>query len=202
MLNVLVVYAPNTPGEIRDFWKTIHTTVNENPNLSPNILLGDFNLVEDTFNRLPTRADNTQAVEALRDFKTKHNLIDRWRKSHPIEKGYLWSRESDGTQSRIDRIYVHENLFGECKDWVIEQPPFPMDHDVVSARIVTPSAPLIGKGRWAIPTRLLKNKKLKDDIQTLGKTLESKMARAQERMAEANPQSLLSKFKNKVAEIA
>jgi len=50
----------------------------------------------------------------------------------------------------------------------------PTDHDLVSARISTPMAPKIGKGRWVIPTRLIKikNRVIKVQVQKLGRNLE------------------------------
>jgi len=201
-LKILAIYAPNAPQETRIFWKTISKAINENPNLAPNIMLGDFNLVEDALDRLPTKPDDHQNTEALRNFRLKHNLIDGWRKSHPDEKGYSWSRDSDGTQSRIDRIYIREEFFNECKDWEINPAPIPTDHDIVSARISTPSTPNIGRGRWAVPTRLIKNKIVKNEIQRLALELEDEMVKSRSRTTRKNPQTMLREFKRKVREIA
>lgn len=171
-INILTVYSPNAPREIRDFWNTIATATDSNPNLKPDIVLGDFNLVEDAIDRIPSRPDNTTTVEKLREFKNKHNLVDGWRKVNPEEKGCSWTRMSDGTQSRIDRIYINEELFNECSKWKIEPAPIPTDHNIVMARISTPSSPEIGKGRWAIPTRLFKIKAIKSETQKQGLILE------------------------------
>jgi len=197
-LQILAIYSQNIPKEVRTFWKTINNTINGNPSLAPNIMLGDFNLVEDAIDRLPSKADDAQTVETLRNFKNKHNLIDGWRKANPEEKGYSWARESDGTQSRLDRIYVNEEFFNDCKDWEINPAPIPTDHDIVSAKISTPSTPVIGKGRWAIPTRIFKNKKLKREIQELAIKLEDNIANIHTRTTRQNPQTLLKDFKLKI----
>ena len=197
-INVLAVYAPNAPSETKEFWNKISSTIRSNPNLKPDITLGDFNLVEDAIDRLPCKADDHGAVETLREFKIAHNLIDGWRTAHPDEKGYTWSRESDRTQSRIDRIYVKEEFFSDCKKWDITPAPIPTDHDMVSAIISTPSTPVIGKGRWAIPKRLTKNKEVKHELQRLRKILENEVTNVGIWTNRRNLQTLLKDFKTGV----
>ena len=202
-IRILAVYAPNIPSEIRDFWKTIQNTITTDPSLSPDIVLGDFNMVEDAIDRLPTRSDDARATSALLNFRSKFSLIDGWRKAHPTEKGYSWLRDSDGTQSRIDRIYIREEFFGECKEWSINPPPIiPTDHDLITARISTPSTPVIGRGRWAIPTRIFKNKLVKTEIQALGNKLENDLRSLNGRSQQRNPQTLLKEFKTRVINLA
>ena len=202
-IQILAIYAPNIPGEIRDFWKSIQNTIFADPSLSPDIVLGDFNMVEDAIDRLPTKSDDPQTTLTLRDFRSKFNLIDSWRKAHPTEKSYSWLRSFDGTQSRIDRIYLREDFFGDSKDWHCTSPPIiPTDHDLISARISTPSAPIIGKGRWAIPTRIFKNKLVKQEIQSLGNKLENDIKSLHSRNQQTNPQTLLKDFKNKIISLA
>ena len=196
-INILTTYAPNPPRDNKDFWKKIFATLTLYDLAPPDILLGDFNLVEDALDRLPSSQDDTNATEALRDFRLKYGLIDGWRLANPESKGYTWSRDSDGAQSRIDRIYVREEFFNECKDWEITTPPIPTDHDMVSARIATPSTPDIGRGRWAIPPRLFKIKQIKEEIQTLGKDLERKINSTNTRTPGRNPQTWLKEFKLK-----
>ena len=80
------------------------------------ITIGDFNLVEDAIERIPSKSDNTQATDTLQEFKIKFNLTDGWRKANLATKAYTWSRESDGTQSRINRIYIQDDIFNECSN--------------------------------------------------------------------------------------
>jgi exonuclease III len=201
-INILTIYAPNAPRETKDFWNEINAKINASPDLSPDVMLGDFNLVEDALDRLPSKPDDQNATEALREFRNHHNLVDGWRKANPNTKNYTWSRESDGTQSRIDRIYVREEFFPDCKGWDINTPPIPTDHDLISARISTPSTPIIGRGRWAIPTRIFKHKATKDELQKLGLELERKLSTTQARTPQENPQIWLKDFKTKVRDIA
>jgi ribonuclease HI/exonuclease III len=200
-VNVMAIYAPNAPGEIRDFWNVITEKVTSNPELKPDVVMGDFNLVEDALDRIPSKPDDQRATEKLREFRARYGLVDGWRKANPEEKGYSWARESDGTQSRLDRIYVHRSFFADCADWRIDPPPIPTDHDIVSAKIATPTSPEMGRGRWAIPTRLLKNKLIKEEIQRMGRDLEDRLMSLAPRTQDVNPQSLLREFKVKIREM-
>ena len=101
-MNILAIYALNIPRETREFWKVIQDRLEANPGLQPHIMLGDFNLVEDAIDRIPSKPDDTSTTEVLRRFKMKHHLVDGWRLANLEEKGYTWSQSSDGTQSRID----------------------------------------------------------------------------------------------------
>jgi len=201
-ISVLAVYSLNALKDIKDFWKSITDQTSTNPQLKPNVVLGDFNLVEDAIDRIPCRQDDHQATENLRDFRSKFNLINGWRKANPDEKGYSWLRELDGTQSRIDRIYINKKFFDSCGEWKIEPAPIPTDHDLVSARISSPTAPKIGRGRWAIPTRLIKNRTIKAEIQKLGCELERRMGNITlNDLNQNNPQVLLRDFKTRVREM-
>ena len=200
-INILAIYAPNPLRENQEFWEKIKTSVEALPDLRPDIMLGDFNLVEDALDRLPSKQDGEIATESLRELRSELDLVDGWRHTNPDTKGYTWIRESDGTQSRIDRIYVREDFLADCKDWEITQPPIPTDHEIVSAKITTPTTPEIGRGRWAIPLRLLKNKFIKGEIQNLGLKLEDKITTQSTRTETNNPQIWLQEFKSEILKI-
>ena len=201
-ITILNIYAPNVPSEARDFWRQVQEGLRRIEPMQPNVMMGDFNLVEDALDRIPSGTDDPQTRELLREVRTKLNLTDGWRKANADEKGYTWSRLSDGTQSRIDRIYVHESMFVECLDWEHSPAPVPTDHDMVSARVSTPSTPIIGTGRWAIPPRLLKQKRLRATIQEKAKDLQTNLERMTYRTPQRNPQKLLKTFKTEVRWLA
>jgi exonuclease III len=110
-LTILAIYAPNIAAENRDFWKNLHDIWQTQNLPKPDILLGDFNLVEDDVDRLPSHSDNTEATEALDNFKASLQLLDGWRKTYPTTKSYSYMQKSSGSQSRIDRIYVTRPIF-------------------------------------------------------------------------------------------
>lgn len=103
---------------------------------------------------------------------------------------------------RIDRIYVREDMFTGCSDWEIRIAPMPTNHEVVSAKISLPLAPTIGKGRWAIPTRLIRHKALRPAIQAAATSLQRDLEQMGQRTAQLNLQRLLRKFKDNVRQMA
>ena len=201
-ITVLNIYAPNIPSEARDFWKQVQEGLRRVEPMKPNVMLGDFNLVEDALDRIPSGTDDTQTLDLLKSVRTNLNVIDGWRKANTDEKGYTWSRETDGTQSRIDRIYVLESMFVECSNWEHAPAPVPTDHSMISARISTPSAPKIGRGRWAMPPRLIKQKRLRATIQEKAKALQTSIENMSYRTPQRNPQRLLKVFKTEVRWLA
>jgi endonuclease/exonuclease/phosphatase family metal-dependent hydrolase len=159
-LTILVIYAPNPPNENRDFWVELHDKW-ETQNLpKPDIMLGDFNIVEDSIDRLPCHPDNHNAVEALQDLKALLHLEEGWRKANPTTKAFTYMQKSTSSQSRIDRIYTTSQLFKHSYKWSMENTGIPTDHKMISVVVASPSLPYIGKGRWMIPTNLLKNKEV------------------------------------------
>ena len=53
MLTILNIYTPNAPSDNKNFWRQLLLAFNTNLFPYPDILLGDFNIVEDTIDRLP-----------------------------------------------------------------------------------------------------------------------------------------------------
>lgn len=68
-LNVLAMYAPNSPTESQRFWADLRNYWKNNGLIKPDVMMGDFNVVEDSINRLPGHPDNVTTVEALPKLK-------------------------------------------------------------------------------------------------------------------------------------
>ena len=194
-LVILNIYVPNVPGETREFWLRVRNGLRATRALKLDIMLGDFNLVEDALDRIPCSLGDPQATELLREVKSSLNLVDGWWRANPNEKGYTWVRDSDGTQSRLDRIYVREDIYNDCTEWGINASSIPSDHDIVGAKIAILSDPVIGRGRWTIPMRLIRNRRTKPIIQELGRKLQERLKGATWRTAWENPQRMLKEFK-------
>ena len=201
-VTILNVYAPNIPGEAREFWRNVRDGVRFAAPQKPDIMLGDFNPVEDALDWIPSSTDDHRLTTLLRKLRSDANLIDGWRAANEATKGYTWTRDSDGTQSRIDRIYVREDMFPECSGWEIDAPPVPTDHDIVSAKISMPTAPKIGRGRWAIPTRLVKQQAFKKMVQERAMRLQHELEQLTQHTAQRNPQKLLRDFKKDIRDLA
>ena len=70
-LTVLVVYSPNEHGKNKLFWDEIKTFFENHPHIPrPDIMAGDFNVVEDTIDRLPTHPDPPDATDTLDSLKS------------------------------------------------------------------------------------------------------------------------------------
>ncbi|KAJ7168416.1 Endonuclease/exonuclease/phosphatase, partial [Mycena crocata] len=196
-LTVLAVYAPNDAEENARFLDLLEVKTR---NLrKPDIVLGDFNMVEDGIDRLPHHKDPNVVVEAMRKLKSKHNLRDGWRSTFPDEKGYTFLQSATNSQSRIDRVLVTEKVLKNSSDWKIESPGIHTDHQLLSMKCSDPKMPFIGKGRWVLPLHLLKDKKAMDKVYALGKEMEARLENAKDhRSDEENPQTIFKKFKDEI----
>jgi exonuclease III len=107
-LNILAIYAPNTTAENTAFWKELNHKWIEGNIPKPDIMLGDFNIVEESIDREPKRHDPRGATEALDELKSTLKLVDAWRLDHPKTEAFTWeqtpTRES---KSRIDRCWTY-----------------------------------------------------------------------------------------------
>ncbi|KAJ7687218.1 Endonuclease/exonuclease/phosphatase, partial [Mycena rosella] len=156
VLTALAVYAPaDSMASNRAFWEEL-----DNYGGQPDIILGDMNIVEDAIDRLPHREDDDGATNALANFKHLLGLKDGWRVTNPDEKTYTFTSTAS-SHSRLDRIYVSNDLYKKCRRWEISDAAGRLsDHRMVSVDITAPGAPFIGEGRYIIPTFLMKDKKL------------------------------------------
>ncbi|EKM57928.1 uncharacterized protein PHACADRAFT_89185, partial [Phanerochaete carnosa HHB-10118-sp] len=111
-IHLLNVYASNDPSDNQCFWTQLSDIWELNKPLIPkaNIMLNDFNLIEDELDRFPPHADHAKAVTELNALKTRLNLYDSWCATYPDTRDFSFYQGSTGSQSRIDRIYTSRNL--------------------------------------------------------------------------------------------
>ncbi|KAF8957775.1 Endonuclease/exonuclease/phosphatase, partial [Flammula alnicola] len=212
VLRVLAIYAPNNPQQNRDFWKQIRTYYEQlgiqHPNTQkPDIMLGDFNMVEDEIDRLPMHADLEETVNELDELKSELGLRDGWRDTFPTTKSYTFLQTNQThSQSRIDRIYTTNTILRTAREWKIETSGITnADHRMVTVKIVDENSPDTGKGRWSIPAHLLKDKPLQDYIQERGKKAETDiqdLEKRPDRCPNHNPQTIYAKFKRDIMDMA
>ncbi|RDX49566.1 DNase I-like protein [Lentinus brumalis] len=194
-LKLLNVYAPNDPTDNAAYWTSLTTDMLSRRALKPDILLGDFNLVEDSLDRLPPRRDPQEAVEALQDFCRTIAVTDGWRQREPATRCYTFCQLSTGSQSRIDRIYTTASISEAANDWETTGPGIPTDHRLVSLSVTNRQAPHLGKGRWSIPPVLLTDKIFIETAHALGMALQDALANMTARTQSVNPQTAYSRFK-------
>ncbi|EPS92773.1 hypothetical protein FOMPIDRAFT_1033892 [Fomitopsis schrenkii] len=200
-LTLLNVYAPNRSTENARFWESIQEELRARRLARPDVMMGDFNVVEEPGDRLPMREDANTPVQALKTLLRWLELTDGWRMSEPTTKEYSYPQRGAPSRSRIDRIYVTQELLQASNEWTIGTTAIPTDHRLVSAKISTENAPFIGKGRWVMPAHIMLDQKYVEEIIALGKASieEAQRTSGQNRTHEANPQKILKKFKTEAA---
>jgi exonuclease III len=204
-LIVLAVYAPNRPDQNREFWKTITNEWDTRRLPKPDIMMGDLNFVESFIDRLPAHDDRPDVTEAFNGLKTRLKLADGWRLLNPGARNYTYLQaQTEGQpQSRIDRIYASSKAIRNSQEWdIIPTGGIQTDHWMVTVRILSDQTPYQGPGRWSLPLYLLRDRKLREEINELTTELETEIERCKHRRtAERNPQILYKIYKQKLAEI-
>jgi exonuclease III len=143
-ITVLGVYAPNDPAENEQFWKDIEAYFVAHPTLRPDIMGGDFNMVEDAIDRMPMHEDSQGQVEALDNLKNRLHLKDGYRDTYPSTKAFTFHQVATGSQSRIDRFYVTPKILATAREWKIETIGVPTDHRMISVQVASENAPDVG----------------------------------------------------------
>ncbi|KAJ7231631.1 Endonuclease/exonuclease/phosphatase [Mycena rebaudengoi] len=204
VVTFLAIYAPNIPEENKCFWEKISSWFNLNPRApKPDIMAGDFNIVEDTIDRLPMHADCPAAMDTLDELTTSLQLFDGWRETYPTTKAFSFCQPRDGksSQSRIDRIYVSAKLFATAREWKIEPVGIPTDHKMVSVQ--TLRAIPVTK-RWSIPKHLIADKILAKSIKESGIEALKKISQLNNnvRFTGHNVQTIRASFKSEITQVA
>ncbi|KAF8897703.1 Endonuclease/exonuclease/phosphatase, partial [Infundibulicybe gibba] len=202
-IRILAIYAPNNPRDNALFWEEINERWTSEGMEKPDLMLGDFNMVEESLDRLPPHPDHMNQMEALHNLKSVFNMIDGWRRENPHTLGYTYRQTNSGIQSRIDRIYVSNAVQDVSCEWKIQSAPLNTDHRMVSMKILDPGAPYIGKGRWTIPLFVLKDKKILQTMVELGTELMDNIERAKYNRTDVrNAQTLFKTFKDEIVKVA
>ncbi|TFK84937.1 DNase I-like protein, partial [Polyporus arcularius HHB13444] len=199
---LLNVYAPNSPGENGVFWSELEQRLRGGRTRKPEIVLGDFNLVEDALDRLPTHGDQSGAVEALGKLMAYIGVSDGWRVNNPRERMFTYLQTATGSQSRIDRIYVTDELMRMSEEWLVTGPGIVTDHRMVQVSLANYKAPKVGKGRWALPRAVLMDGTFAGTMKRLGMELQTELNELTERTSQRNPQILYGNFKEKLRNAA
>jgi exonuclease III len=199
---ILAIYAPNNPGENKAFWEELRGKWTSRGDLPiPDFMLGDLNLVEDSIDRIPAHEDDHNAVESLRDLKTRFNMIDGWRAENGDDKAFTYLQTATGSQSRIDRIYMSREIFQNSREWLITTHGIASDHKMISMQYFDPGAPKIGEGRWVIPHYTVADEKF---IKELSPIITDTLVDLEfgTRTENENPQKALEEVKSKLREKA
>lgn len=209
-LSILAVYAPNDARENKEFWENLNSKWTDPESTLPeiNVMMGDFNLVEEAIDRHPPHADSAEAVGALNTLKWSiGGLQDGWRQFNPTpSKAFTYSQVNrQGTSlSRIDRIYCNESIYNQSIDWGITTPGAlqSADHELIWTIIDNKDLPRTGRGRWRIPTFLVSRTKFTDEIEGMGMKLLEDLEGQPESANPARYQNALQTFIEETTSIA
>lgn len=144
-LKLANVYAPNNMQDNAEFWKTLSEKWSTREQ-KPQVMAGDFNIVEDAIDRIPMRRDDKGATKALRELCQSLSMHDGWREENGMDRAFTYAQKSMSSQSRIDRIYVADDIWDKTYDWKSVDSGISTDHQLISCVIANYRAPYVGKG--------------------------------------------------------
>ncbi|KAJ6580430.1 hypothetical protein DFH09DRAFT_895606, partial [Mycena vulgaris] len=203
-INILNIYAPNTPQERERMWAQLWYCYLDNPDLPlPTETLGDWNFVEN----IKDRTSNKEELipQSFLCLKGLFRIQDGWRTTFPDSREYTcFQKRTNATMnqthvtgSRLDRIYVPVDRFKRYRNWSIEPSLISSDHHLVSVQLSCRAEAEYRPGLWNLPGYLLKtprfmkyisarSQKLAEDREELSRT---------NRESQNNIQTLWHKFK-------
>ncbi|KAH9903283.1 Endonuclease/exonuclease/phosphatase, partial [Cubamyces lactineus] len=194
-LRIVNVYGPNIARENAAMWETLRGTRLREGNRQVDVLLGDFNVVDDPIDRLPARLDSACAVEALRGLVEELRVRDGWREQNPNAKSFTYLHAANGSQSRLDRIYTRAVPGREVDDWGMKESGLDSDHKMITASLYNNRTPFVGKGRWVMPKHLLTDEQLVGEMKRLAAVMATEMDALMARTDGHNPQTIYAAFK-------
>ena len=199
-LDIILIYAPNLDNDKVKFFSELEEKLKDELNCENAIIMGDFNSVEHELDRFPHRKDDNKVVESWKKIKKKYKLIDGWRASNQLSKGYTFTQPVTNSMSRIDRIYLNEKVYPYGYNWTHINSATLSDHDMVAVDILKKKLPYIGNGIWRMYKSDLEDANVVKSTDELLKRAEKEM----ESMVKKNEngiQELWAKTKEEVKRI-
>ena len=204
--SLINVYAPHNRNQQPEFWAetTANRCILRMP--LPDFILGDFNVTEDSIDRVPVHHDIQTATEALRDVRREWNIQDTWRITHPDTRSFTYHANANNAeiQSRLDRVYTSPEIAQQVFDWQTKPSGVPTDHWLVKVKFAPRDAPFIGSGRWSWPLYLLNNEPLMNKIEQKGINITTNLANVHTEgpnRETANPQTMWESFKKEIVSL-
>jgi exonuclease III len=201
-LSILAIYAPNDGVESENFFRDVKGFLEDQNQLrNPDLMLGDFNMVEEAIDCLLMHNDHKNTVNALAAINDKYRLLDGWRAMYPATKNYTFMQSSTNSRSQIDRIYVTKAILEEARNWQINIVSIPTDHMLASVQIAHPENPKIGPGWWTMKKLSITNQEVTKYAREKGIQAMEKLAdiRLNGRSEESNPQIVWYNYKKNLA---
>ena len=205
--SIVNIYAPHTRNDQPGFWASVITNRRTLRLPLPDFVLGDFNVTEDSIDRVPAHPDDDKAIEALRELRREWNIQDTWRHINPSARCFTYHANANGSQvqSRLDRIYTSQEASQFVFEWKTRPSAVPTDHWMVKVKYAPRDAPFIGNGRWTWPLYLLNNEALMREVDERGWQFIADVDRLQMESTDretANPQTLWKSCKEDLVKLA
>ncbi|KAJ3804638.1 Endonuclease/exonuclease/phosphatase, partial [Lentinula lateritia] len=202
-LNVVNIYAPNIEKEKIKFYKALMRKLSVMEDMDDMIMMGDFNMINGSIDRLPQRKDDDRVVTPVEAIITKFHLKDGWRRYNEDNLDFTFTSMSNKSRARIDRIYIPKNDEKLYSEWRIETTLGISDHKLITVFKSKENTPYIGKGLWRMNHDLVEYEPFRSEV---GPIL-MKLGKDLDRLGEGNtktisPQTLWGKTKEKIVAIA
>ncbi|EIN12479.1 DNase I-like protein, partial [Punctularia strigosozonata HHB-11173 SS5] len=196
-VTIVNTYAPNEPGRHAAFWNKIKDARRQNKIPKVDILLGDFNVVEDDVDRAPPRKELESAVMALRECRQALNVHDAWREEYPSSRNYTYISKATGSMSRLDRMYIADDRRKDVYEWCCQTASLKSDHRIVWMKYAPTAMPYNGSGRWTWPLGFVNEWHAIAAIEARGLRLQNDLENLshEQRSPEKNAQTLWKAFK-------
>ncbi|KAF8827360.1 hypothetical protein HHX47_DHR5000756 [Lentinula edodes] len=200
-LNVVNIYAPNIEKEKIAFYKKLKSKLSEMNDMEDMIMMGDFNMVNESIDRLPQRKDEERVMSPINAITSKYHLVDGWRKYNDKDLDYTFTSASNSSSARIDRIYVPKSEEKFFSEWKIESTLGISDHKLITVFKSKENTPYIGKGLWRMNHDLVEYEPFRTEVGPILMKLEEELDSTEFNQS-SSPQSLWVKAKEKIVEVA
>ncbi|EJD46190.1 hypothetical protein AURDEDRAFT_39136, partial [Auricularia subglabra TFB-10046 SS5] len=203
-LTIVGVYAPTDKAQNAGMWTTLEEMLHAG-NLRPDIIMGDFNFVEDPIDRYLAGLSAIDSPDSFASLKRSMNVVDGWRTTFPGTIEWTWRNSARSAMSRIDRIYLTRPLNVSSREWKVTITGITKDdHSRVQTDITHTNAPEAGPGRWSMREFLTRDKEFMEDVNKHGLELHRSISliATGSRTQENNVQRLWHSFKARIASLA
>jgi exonuclease III len=153
-LKIMGVYAPNQESACVNFFAADIPLAYAQ--CRPNIIGGDWNKTQHQLDRNPPRLEDPRIRRSLKRAFLNGTYVDGWRKTNPTKMQYTyWATNDFASGSRIDRIYVTQQLHRRSSNWEIGTQPAWTDHAPAIMELHMGGHVKPGRGHWKLKPELL-----------------------------------------------
>lgn len=162
-LNIINIYAPNSPALRKTFFQNIWKFATGAENL---LLGGDFNCIAkpDIDKCGGDPQSGTAGIVELNTIISMFRLNDIWRTKNPTDKVFTWHNRDFTQRSRIDRWYIDNKLTDSTQAHIRACPV--SDHSAVEIQVQLLDSRSAGPGIWKFNTTLLQDKHFEQETRT------------------------------------